>query len=84
MDVYGGVHPFAFHPTSDGSTVPPQVASVYFGWDITRGVFFLPGSAAAGYTLDGYGGTHPFGGAPNIVNQPYWPGRDIAKSIWGA
>jgi hypothetical protein len=47
-------------------------------------MWLLPGSATAGYTLDGWGGLHPFGGAPELANTPYWRGWDIAKSIWGA
>ena len=82
LDGYGGLHPF--HPTGDGSTQPGAIPSAYFGWDITRGVFFLPGSATSGYTLDGYGGVHAFGGAPGISNHPYWSGRDLAKNVWGA
>ena len=60
------------------------VSAYWSGWDIARGAYFLPGSAGSGYTLDGYGGVHPFGGAPNIANHPYWPGWDIAKAICGA
>ena len=85
LDGWGGVHPF--HPTSDSSTMPApiSVSNAYWpGWDIARGIWLLPGSASAGYTLDGWGGLHPFGGAPNLVNTPYWPYWDIAKSIWGA
>ena len=82
LDGYGGLHPF--HPTTDGSPMPAAVASSYPGFDIIRGVFFLPASGTAGYTLDGYGGVHPFGGAPAIANHPYWAGWDIAKSICGA
>jgi hypothetical protein len=37
-----------------------------------------------GYTLDGYGGVHPFGGAPALDNHPYWGGWDIATGLWGA
>lgn len=48
----------------------------------------LEGSAAmpnGGYTLDGFGGLHPFGfagsaAAPNIARGPYWPGWDIARA----
>jgi hypothetical protein len=36
-----------------------------------------------GYTLDGYGGIHPFGGAPAITLPAYWPGKDMADSIMG-
>jgi len=83
LDGWGGVHPF--HVSGDGSTMPAPIKTAYWsGWDIARGVFLLPGSATAGYTLDGWGGLHPFGGAPGILSQSYWPGRDIAKCVWGA
>jgi hypothetical protein len=82
LDGYGGLHPF--HPTGDGSTLMGAIATSYPGFDIMRGLYFLPASSTSGYTLDGYGGIHPFGGAPAIVNHPYWPGWDIAKSICGA
>lgn len=83
MDGYGGVHPF--HPTGDGSVMPPAITTAYWGgWDIARSLWFLPGSATAGYTMDGYGGIHPFGGAPAITGFAYWGGWDIAKLIWGA
>jgi hypothetical protein len=82
LDGFGGLHPF--HPTGDGSAIPPAITpSAYWkGWDIARGLFFLPGSASAGYTLDGYGGPHPFGGAPDIPNHPYW-GADLGKAFAG-
>lgn len=35
----------------------------------------------AGYTLDGYGGVHAFGGATPINNEASWPGWDIARGI---
>ncbi len=34
-----------------------------------------------GYTLDGYGGIHPFGGAPPVADSATWPGQDIARGI---
>jgi spore germination protein YaaH len=83
LDGWGGVHPF--HVNGDGSVMPANISTAYWsGWDIARGMFLLPGSASAGYTLDGWGGLHPFGGAPPIVSQSYWPGRDIAKCVFGA
>jgi hypothetical protein len=63
--------------------MPSTIKSQYWGWDIARGVFFVPGSAAAGYTLDGYGGLTPFGGAAPITNRPYWQGWDIAIGLTG-
>ena len=39
---------------------------------------------ASGWVLDGFGGVHPWGGAP-VVQQPgYWPGWDIARGISAA
>jgi hypothetical protein len=60
------------------------VSGYWRGWDIARGLWLLPGSAGAGYTLDGWGGLHPFGGAPPIASSPYWSGHDIARNLWGA
>lgn len=83
LDGWGGTHPF--HVNGDGSVMPANLSTTYWsGWDIARGMFLLPGSATAGYTLDGWGGLHPFGGAPTVTSQSYWPGRDIAKCVWGA
>jgi len=83
LDGWGGVHPF--HVNGDGSVMPANIATAYWsGWDIARGMWLLPGSGSAGYTLDGWGGLHPFGGAPGIKSASYWPGRDIAKCVWGA
>jgi spore germination protein YaaH len=89
VDAYGGFHPF----WSANATAPAAMA-VYGYWsgsDIARGTWFLPGSTAAapsGYTLDAYGGLHPFAGGgqslpPAITQYGYWPGRDIAKAVWG-
>jgi hypothetical protein len=82
LDGYGGLHPF--HPTADGSTMPPTIATAYWGgWDIARSVWLLPGSPSSGYTLDGYGGLHPFGTAAPIRSSTYW-GFDIARTLLGA
>ena len=65
--------------------MPPAVtgAAYWPGWDIARGVIFLPGSASAGYTLDGYGGLHAFGGAAEVTNHPYWSGTPVGVAITG-
>ena len=34
-----------------------------------------------GYVLDGWGGLHPFGGAPVVAPGGYWPGWDIARAV---
>jgi hypothetical protein len=90
IDAYGGFHPF----WSKGAASPPAIA-VYGYWagrDLARGVWFSPGataSTATGYTLDAYGGIHPFavGGQPlppSVGQYGYWPSRDIARALWGA
>ena len=80
LDKFGGLHPFI----ASGLALPAVPTTSYFGFNIARGLLFLSGSSSAGYTLDGYGATHPFGGAPTIVNFPYWPGKDVAKNLFGA
>lgn len=73
MDAYGGV----YHV---GSTVP--IAGPYWpGWKIARGLAMLPDHSGAGYVLDGWGGIHPFGGAPAFSASASWPGWDIARAI---
>jgi len=84
LDGYGHIHPF----TPAGQAMPPSLAtSAYWApWDIARGVWLLPGStltAPGGYTLDGYGGLHPFGNAPAQPSGPYWGGQDIARNLTG-
>ena len=84
LDGYGHIHPF----TPAGQPMPPSLAtSAYWApWDIARGVWLLPGSTLAapgGYTLDGYGGLHPFGSAPPPPPAPYFLWRDIARNLTG-
>jgi hypothetical protein len=31
--------------------------------------------------LDGWGGLHPFGGAPPVQAGAFWPNRDVAKQL---
>src|SRR5207302_1860659 len=38
-------------------------------------------STGAGYVLDGWGGLHPFDGAPALLGGPYWRGWDIARGL---
>jgi spore germination protein YaaH len=90
LDLYGGYHPF----WSSGVAAPAPIA-VYGYWagqDIARAMWLMPGSTpatATGYTLDAYGGIHPFatGGQPMppaISQYGYWAGRDVARALWGA
>jgi hypothetical protein len=45
-------------------------------------VALITNDGASGYTLDGYGGLHPFGNAPAISSpSPTWPNWDIARGI---
>jgi hypothetical protein len=53
-----------------------------WGWDIGRSIDVLPTATynnPGGYVLDGFGGVHQWGSAPNIV-VGNWP-IDIAKSL---
>jgi spore germination protein YaaH len=90
LDGFGGLHPF----WSAKAAAPPLMA-VYGYWsgrDIARQIFFMPSataSTATGYTLDGYGGIHPFAVAgqslpPSVGQYAYWPGQDLARGLWGA
>jgi hypothetical protein len=83
LDAYGDIHSF----TPMGQALPPGrgIGAYWGGWDIARSVWMLPSStfgAAGGYVLDGFGGLHPFGGAPPAPSGPYW-GRDIARNLTG-
>ena len=90
IDAYGGFHPF----WSAGATAPAAIAinGYWAGRDIARAMWFLPGSTATtatGYTLDAFGGIHPFaaGGQalpPAIAEYGYWPGNEIARALFGA
>ena len=59
----------------------------YSGQDIARDLELLPdstvpyGRLSEGYTLDGNGGIHAFGGAPAVTGGPSWPGWDIARDL---
>lgn len=51
--------------------VGSQWVTVSFLWEPARG----------GYVLDGYGGVHPYNGAPPVTGRGWWPGWDIARGI---
>jgi hypothetical protein len=44
-------------------------------------VSFLWEPARGGYVLDGFGGIHPYNGAPRVFGRGWWPGWDIARGI---
>ena len=82
LEGFGGVHPFRV-----GGNSPPASVTDYAywnGWDIARDIVLLPTSTASqpqGYTLDGFGGVHQFGGAPVARTTMYWQGSDIARRM---
>ena len=66
-----------FGPVSAVSS--PAVTGPRFSAPLGRGVAAAPDGG--GFVLDGYGGVHPFGGAPALRGSAYWPGWDIARGI---
>jgi hypothetical protein len=87
LDGWGGIHPFA----TGGNALPavPTNFSYFQGFNIARDIQLIPGSTEAsanGFTLDGYGGIHPFNTALASVitapsDRPYWNGFDIGRAI---
>jgi len=53
----------------------------HWGTPIHTAAALIPNDGASGYTVDGYGGLHPFGNAPAVSPSATWPGWDIARSI---
>jgi spore germination protein YaaH len=83
LDGWGGIHPFTV-PSDTQPFAAPHETAYWPGWDIARSVVLLPGSTYTnyrGYVLDGWGGIHPFGGAPAVTGGPYWPSWDIARGL---
>ena len=87
LDGWGGIHPFA----TGGNTAPAAITmfSYFPGFNIARDIQMIPGStetSASGFTLDGYGGMHPFtaGSAASPTtptDRPYFTNFDIARAI---
>ena len=90
LDAYGGFHPF----WTAAATPPPSMGEYGYwaGRDIARGFWFMPGATpgtASGYTVDAYGGIHPFAAPGQVLpatpaQYGYWGGQDLARAIWGA
>jgi hypothetical protein len=84
LDGWGGLHSFGI-----GTGSPPRAivdAAYWPKWDIARDFDLFSNSTtttAAGFTLDGIGGIHPFGFAVNgpVGTTGYWPGIDIGRSV---
>ena len=71
LDGYGALHPFA---VGFGPAPPARSSASWPGWDIARAVAST--APGAGFTVDGYGGTHGFGGASGTGSW-YWGGTDL-------
>ena len=68
-----------YESASGGGPVAVLGAPALGGGAPARDLTLVPESA--GYTLDLYGGVHPYGGAPALVGGGYWPGWDIARAV---
>src|SRR5207302_764176 len=79
LDAFGGLHPCAIGTHAMPAT--PATTAYWSGWAIARGVALVPGTNT-GYVLDGWGGLHPFNGAPAVAPGAYWPKWDIARGLW--
>ena len=67
--VNGGISAISSPPVK-GPSLPGRLG---------RGIAASP--LGGGYALDGYGGLHPFGGAPSLRASAYWSGWDIARGV---
>ena len=90
LDSWGGIHPFGINgpPPLNPSNI---VTTAYWqNWNIARDIVLIDDTAegTSGYVLDGWGGLHPFhvnnDGSimPPTPKTAYWPGWDIARSVW--
>lgn len=84
MDSWGGLHPFAVATNPLPRTITD--AAYWPNWKIARDFDLFSnstGTTAAGFTLDGFGGVHPFGFAPSgpTFAGGYWGGWDIARTV---
>jgi hypothetical protein len=63
--------------------MPTGIAPPYWsGWDIAKAIVLdLDYNGGSGYTLDGYGGLHQWGSAPQVNPQPDYWGWDIARGV---
>lgn len=82
LDGWGGIHPFAI----GSSALPPAINNHAYwpGWSIARDFVLTPGSTASnvsGFTLDGFGGVHPFGSAASAGPTAYWNGANLGRAI---
>ncbi|HEX6394921.1 MAG TPA: cellulase family glycosylhydrolase [Acidimicrobiales bacterium] len=81
LDGYGNLDP----ETNPGGPARVATSDTWSGWNIARGAAGLPDDTG-GYTLDGWGGVHPFAIGSNpmppaATTSDYWPEWDIARSV---
>jgi len=89
VDAWGGLHIVSYAATPTIKNF--NHASYWPGWDIVRGVALraadpMTCASFGGYTLDAWGGLHPFGingkaGPSRPKDGPYWRGWDIARDV---
>ena len=57
----------------------PEEADVEHGMAVD--VVINPQDPTSGYTLDRWGGVHPFGERAGRTSAAYWPGQDVARRL---
>jgi hypothetical protein len=67
----------------NGTTMPDRRGMPVLGWLRASPLPDGLGGAGApgGFTLDGYGGIHPWGSAAPVAQAVSWPGWDIARGL---
>jgi len=89
LDGWGGIHPFGINAAAPVLAQNIVQTGYWPGWNIARDLVLEPGNGGhSGYTLDGWGGVHPFhvngdgSVMPGNVSSAYWPGWDIARGMF--
>jgi hypothetical protein len=89
LDAWGGIHPFGINGPSPVSPSAIAQTGYWSGWNIARDIVLVPGDGGhSGYTLDGWGGVHPFhvngdgSVMPANISTAYWSGWDIARGMF--
>jgi len=89
LDAWGGIHPFGINGPSPVSPSAIAQTGYWSGWNIARDIVLVPGDGGhSGYTLDGWGGVHPFhvngdgSVMPANIATAYWSGWDIARGMF--
>ena len=89
LDAWGGIHPFGINGPAPVAASQIAQTGYWPGWSIARDIVLVPGDGGhSGYTLDGWGGVHPFhvksdgSTMPAAITTTYWPGWDIARGMF--